>query len=253
VTSYYRALDGAFRPSALTPAGELTNPPVSVVALLDSAAMALPDTSAFEFAPYRAKLTADIIGRPSVGTELGGQYGNGVYGGSYIGLSDMLGNHNLLVAGSVNGSFSDASILAGYSFLKHRVNLNAAVWQFPIYRYLGGGYMVMDVAGQERLIAANVFLRDAIRATEVGLAYPLNTFRRLELNAMAVDYQSKVLYRGVDLQTYEQVDIDQDNGGFSYLQPQVAMVFDNSLSAGPDRSWAAATVCRRRARSDSSS
>jgi hypothetical protein len=107
ISSYYRTPDGVFRRSEETPVAEQAmNPPISIVALLDSAALALPDTSTFDRTPYRAKLTADIIGRPSVGTEMGGHYGNGVYGGSYIALSDMLGNHNLMVAGSVNGSFS---------------------------------------------------------------------------------------------------------------------------------------------------
>src|SRR5690606_3860107 len=97
--------------------------PVSVMALLDSAAFALPDTSVFELREYRTKLTPDVIGRPSIGAEVGGYYGNGVYGGSYISLSDMLGNHNLMVSGSINGSLSDASFFGGYTFLKRRMNM----------------------------------------------------------------------------------------------------------------------------------
>jgi outer membrane protein assembly factor BamA len=120
------------------------------------------------------------------------------------------------------------------------MNVNTAVWQVPIYRYLGGGYLPLMVAGRERLVAANVFLRDVIRGGELGLSYPFNTYRRLELNTLGVHYQSKVLYRGVDLETYEPVEVDQDNGGFSYVQPQAALVFDNTLFG-----WTGPIVGRR--------
>ena len=228
VTSYYRASDGTFRPSAYSPVTAAAPPPVSVVALLDSAALALPDTSAFEHNEYRAKLTADMIGRPSIGTQVGGYYGNGVYGGTYISLSDMLGNHNVLLAGNVSGSFSDASFFGAYSFLKTRANWNAALWQVPLYRYMGGGYYQLDVNGQDRQVAANVFLRDVVRAAQGGVSYPFSTFRRIELNATGVHYKSDVLFRGYDALTYEPVEIDQRYDGFAYVQPEVALVFDNS-------------------------
>jgi outer membrane protein assembly factor BamA len=51
----------------------------------------------------------------------------------------------------------------------------------------------------------------------------------VELNATAVTYSSDVLYRGFDALTYEPVEIDQKVQGFRYLQPQAALVFDNSL------------------------
>src|SRR5690606_10042398 len=178
ITSYYRTEDGEFRVSAVRPAGEPdAPPPVSVMALLDSAALALPDTTSFELRDYKAKLTPDIIGRPSVGAEVGGYYGNGVYGGSYISLSDMLGNHNLMIAGSINGSLSDASVMTGYTFLKRRTNLSTQLWQVPLYRYLGSGYYPLPIGNREREVAANVFLRDVIRGGQVGLAYPFSTFR----------------------------------------------------------------------------
>ncbi|HEX6134649.1 MAG TPA: BamA/TamA family outer membrane protein [Longimicrobiales bacterium] len=241
VTSYYRTGAGGFRRSSVRPEGEPgAAAPVSVVALLDSAALALPDTTEFELRDYKAKLTADVIGRPSIGSEVGGYYGNGVYGGSYISLSDMLGNHNLMLAGSINGSLSDASFLGGYTFLKRRTNMSAAVWQVPLYRYLGGGYFPLDIGGQEREVAANVFLRDVIRGGQLGFAYPLNTFRRLELNVTGVNYRSEILYRGFDASTFEPIEIDQKMAGFSYVQPELAMVFDNSVFG-----WTGPIVGRR--------
>ncbi|HSK19840.1 MAG TPA: BamA/TamA family outer membrane protein [Longimicrobiales bacterium] len=241
VSSYYRDPDGEFRRSALELPGDPNAPaPVSVIALLDSAALALPDTSVFELRDYKVKLTPDVIGRPSIGAEVGGYYGNGVYGGSYISLSDMLGNHNLMVSGSINGSLSDASFFSAYTFLKRRMNLSAALWQVPLYRYVGGGYFPLDIGGEQREVAANIFLRDVIRGGQVGLSYPFSTFRRVELNMTGVNYQSDILYRGYDTRTFKPIEIDQSSAGFSYAQPEVAMVFDNSLFG-----WTGPVVGRR--------
>ena len=241
VSSYYRDPDGEFRRSALEMPGDPNAPPpVSVIALLDSAALALPDTSVFELRDYKVKLTPDVIGRPSIGAEVGGYYGNGVYGGSYISLSDMLGNHNLMVSGSINGSLSDASFFSAYTFLKRRMNMSAALWQVPLYRYVGGGYFPLDVGGEQREVAANIFLRDVIRGGQVGLSYPFSTFRRVELNMTGVNYQSDILYRGYDTRTFKPIEIDQSSAGFSYAQPEIAMVFDNSLFG-----WTGPVVGRR--------
>jgi hypothetical protein len=241
VSSYYRTTGGSFRPSGDAPPAESSaRAPVSVVALLDSAALALPDTASFELSDYRVKFTPDMIGRPTIGAEVGGYYGNGVYGGSYVSLSDMLGNHNILVSGSINGAISDASVFAGYTFLKRRANVGAALWQVPLYRYLGGGYFPLDVGGRERNVAANVFLRDVIRGGQLGMSYPFSTFRRLELNLTGVSYSSEILYRGYDTSTLEPIEVDRQMSGFSYAQPELALVFDNSLFG-----WTGPIVGRR--------
>jgi WD40 repeat protein len=230
VSSYYREPGGGFRASADAPPAQEGAAPVSIVALLDSAAASLPDAADFEFRDYRVRFTADIVGRPSVGAEVGGgYYGNGLYGGSYVALSDMLGNHNILISGSINGTLSDASVYAAYQSLKRRANYGVAAWQVPLYSYMGGGYIPMQAGGQERVVAANVFRRDVIRGAQAGASYPFSTFRRVELNVTGVGYKSELLYRGYDVLTYEPVEIDQAVGGFSYFQPQVALVFDNSL------------------------
>jgi hypothetical protein len=230
VSSFYRALDGSFRPSAHVPSGPATSP-ISVMAMLEDAAQSLPDSAAFEFRDYRPRLSADMIGRPSVGAGVGGAYwGNGMYGGSYLTMSDMLGNHNLLIAGSVNGALTDASLYTMYSQLQRRLNWGVGAWQTPLYSYLGGGYIPMEIRGEERIVAANVFRRDLIRGAQFAASYPFSTFRRIEFSATAINYGSDILYRGVDVQTYEPVEIDQKIDGFRYFQPQAAMVFDNSVS-----------------------
>ncbi|MGH7506860.1 MAG: hypothetical protein ACRELX_14480, partial [Longimicrobiales bacterium] len=227
VASYYRS-GNSFRPSRQAPAPETVVAPVSVVALLDSAALALPDTLDFEHTDYKVKFTPDMIGRPTIGAQVGGHYGNGLYGGSFIALSDMLGNHNILAAANVNGSLSDASFYSGYSFLKTRTNFGAAFYQQPLYRYYGVDVVNVDVDGQLHEAIANVFIRDLIRGGQLSISYPFSTFRRVELGASAVHYTRDILYRGIDRFTGEPIQEDDRLGGLKYLQPQAALVFDNS-------------------------
>src|SRR5690606_2859647 len=163
--------------------------------LLDSADLALPDTTDFEVRDYAVKFSPDIVGRPTIGAQVGGYYGNGVYGGSYIALSDMLGNHNILLAGNVNGSFSDATFFAGYNFLRTRANFGIAMEQVPFYRYLGGDIFPLPIDGQNQQVMANVFERDVIRTMQGVMSYPFSTFRRLELGASATYIKRDILFR----------------------------------------------------------
>jgi hypothetical protein len=228
VRSYYRA-GATFRPSgeAVEPAADAA--PVSVRALLDGEALALPDTADFEMGPYRVRFSPDFVGRPTVGAQVGGHYGSGLYGGSFVALSDMLGDHNILVAGNVNGSLSDAAFYSGYSYLKTRANFGAAVSQQPMYRYLGGGYFPLAVDGDEQEVAANVYLRDVVRSAQGFVSYPINTYRRLELGTSAVQYRRDVLYRGYVRESGDLLDENRRIGSLSYMQPMIAMVFDNAL------------------------
>ncbi|MGH7470417.1 MAG: hypothetical protein ACRENP_20935, partial [Longimicrobiales bacterium] len=229
VRSFYRS-SGQFRASAGSIEPYETQPlPVSVSALLDSASLSVPDTIRFSHHDYKVKFTPDMIGRPTIGAQVGGHYGNGVYGGSYIALSDLLGNHNIVAAGNINGSLSDASVYAGYDFLKTRANFGFALEQLPLYRYYGTDYMTLQVNGQAENVAAHVFVRDVIRMAAAWVSYPFSAFRRIELGARGVYYKSDILYRGRYVRTGEPLDRSERIDDLSYLQPMAAMVFDNSL------------------------
>jgi hypothetical protein len=226
--SFYRQGE-AFRPSATLPAGVEAEKPVSVMALLDSAELALPDTAAFKVQPYKLKFSADAIGRPSIGAQVGGYYGNGLYGGSFITLSDMLGNHNIMLAGSVNGSFSDATVYTGYNFLKTRANLGGALMQVPIYRYAGSCDYCRAIEGSNDIVGADVFLRDVIRSAQGVMSYPFNSYQRLELGATATYYKQDLLYRGVNYTRNEPLNETYNYYNTGFVQPNAALVFDNAL------------------------
>lgn len=229
VRSFYRSDEG-FRPSAQPVEPHAAATPVSILALIDSANVALPDTLDFELLDYKIKFTPDMVGRPTIGAQVGGYYGNGLYGGSYIALSDMLGNHNLLFAGNINGSFSDASAFLGYAFLKTRANFSITAQQIPLYRYLGGAIFASPERGrEERTVVANVFLRDVIRTVDASVSYPFSPFRRVELGASAVFYKSDIMYRGYYTDTSEPLNHNERLDQLAYWQPSAALVYDNSL------------------------
>lgn len=225
--SFYRSGD-TFRPSAAIPEGVEAPEPVSVLAMLDSAEYALPDTTEFEFADYKVRFSPDIIGRPTIGAQVGGYYGNGLYGGSYISLSDMLGNHNIMLAGSVNGSFSDAMFYGGYNFLKRRANLGVGFLQEPLYRYYGSGFLRIGGPDGDDVLA-DVFVRDVYRSAQGVISYPFSTFRRLELGATGVYIRRDQILRGINLTRDEPLDRTDFIDSAKYLEPTAAMVFDNSL------------------------
>lgn len=226
-TSFYRQ-GMEFRPSDQLPEGVNAPPPVSVLAMLDSADYALPDVADFDIGDYKVRFTPDIVGRPTIGAQVGGYYGNGVYGGSYIALSDVLGNHNILLAGSVNGSFSDATFYGGYNFLKRRANFGVALSQVPLYRYYGTNYYTLPIDGQNDLVLANRFLRDVYRTAEGIVSYPFSTFRRAELGLAAASIQRDWVFRGNNLTRGEPVDERISVTGAKFLQPSAALVFDNT-------------------------
>jgi len=228
--SYYRQ-GNEFRPSAVLPEGTEVERPISVIALLDSAELALPDTTDFKIRPYNVRFSADAIGRPTIGAEVGGYYGNGLYGGSYISLSDMLGNHNILLAGSINGSFSDAYVFTGYNFLKTRTNMGVAFLQEPLYRYNGSCYGCSNVLPGRpgEVVATDVFLRDMTRAIQGIASYPFNTYQRVEFGAIAAYRRLDLLFLGENWSRGEPLNETYKLRSEKYIQPSAALVFDNAL------------------------
>ncbi|MEO5511803.1 MAG: BamA/TamA family outer membrane protein, partial [Longimicrobiales bacterium] len=159
----------------------------------------------------------------------GGIYGNGVTGGTYVVLSDMLGNHNIVVAGNLSGSLSDASVYTGYSYLKTRTNFGFALSQQPYIRYAGSGFFPLEIQGQQRDVNASIYLRDVFRSGQVGASYPFSTYSRIEATAMGIDYHSEQLISGYDLQTGEAISKTINLGSLTFAEPQAALVFDNSV------------------------
>ncbi len=228
--SYYR-FSGGFRASEVVPADGRTEHPVSVMRLLDSANLALPDTNEFIFRTYAAKLSPDYVVRPTVGYARD-NFGSGVFGGTAISLSDILGNHRMVLAGQVNGRIDEAQVLGAYANLSRRTNWAAGIQQDPIFFYSGSGFG-SDAQGNPAFTTR--LERFVVRQAFIEAFRPFNRFRRIEFGMKAVNVDRA-------LQTFEEaydpvsgliydarLDV-QGLGSNSYIQPTIAMVFDNSLS-----------------------
>ena len=206
--------------------------PVSVKSLIDSSP-ALPDTNEFTLKPYHTRFSPDYVARPTIGYERD-NFGRGFFGGTAILLSDMLGNHTLAFAGSVNGRLAEAQVLAAYLNQSHRLNWLAGASQTPYYFYLpapvdttgASPYDYIQTARIERFIVRDVFAAGY---------YPLNRFTRVELGGHFANIDQAILewdygcVRNVGCEGPISDSRTQDLGSVSYYGPQVALVHDNTL------------------------
>jgi len=226
--SYYKVLDD-FRLSAESPAeSEVVVPQeLSVASLLNDAELGLPDTANFEPRDYQIRLTPDVIGQPVIGAQVGGFYGSGIYGGSYILLSDILGDHNVLLWGQIAGSLDDAYIVTQYSYSRERANLSMSYQQFPLYRFWG---TTAEFIGEDGRVFEDRFQRDVYRILSTDVHYPLNVFQRLELSAAGF-YVSRdsVIDRIVIGATSTSDRSTRRLENMMFAGPSVALVWDDAL------------------------
>jgi Tol biopolymer transport system component len=228
--SYYRS-GTTFRSSnALADSGPHTEQHVSVAAILDSGAVQLPDTSQFKRYKYHIRFSPDFVARPTVGYSRD-NFGNGVFGGTAISLSDMVGNNHLAFALSINGRLSDAQGLAAYTNLSHRLQYAVGYQQSPFY--FGEGSQFVD-NGDGTLTEQDVIARYLDReAFAIGI-YPLNRFTRFELGLTLADLErSFLVFSQVIDQFGNPLSNAQQNevAGSSkyYVEPSLSYVSDNTL------------------------
>lgn len=209
----------------------LAPPTISVRALLDSQALAVPDSFDFSFRDYSAKLSPDYVVQPTIGY-VRDNFGSGVFGGTAISLSDMLASHRVLIAGQVNGRIDEAQVLALYANLSRRVNWAVGVSQTPYFFYTGTAF-TSDTLG--RPVLSTVLERFVVREAFVEAARPFNRFRRLEFGIRAANVSRAwaIVNDAFDPNTGVIYDRDIERVGLpgaNYIRPSVALVFDNSIS-----------------------
>ena len=236
-SSIYRSSDG-FRPSAQPQAAESSavSAPLTVRALLDSATLALPDTSEFKLKPYRVRFTADYMVRPTVGYQRD-NWGRGLFGGTAIALSDILGNHAVVLAGAVNGRISEAQFLGLYVNQSGRLNWAGGFSQDPMYFYGGSDWTRIEnpqVPGDSVDVFTSRTRRFVIRDAFSEAYYPFDRFNRLEIGFHAVNISEATLAFQTlyDASTGNYVDQRLISGGgpsATYVQPTITHVHDNTL------------------------
>ncbi len=234
--SVYRSPTG-FRASGAPPQGTADStavpPPVSVKTLIDSSPV-LPDTSEFTFKAYHTRFTPDYVARPTIGYERD-NFGRGFFGGTAISLSDMLGNHTLAFAGSVNGRLSEAQVLAAYLNQAHRLNWLLGGSQEPYYFYLPT--MVApnpaDPSGSTYILTPQIE-RFVVRDLFGEGYYPFSRFTRVELGAHFANISQSVLQQDYLVDQFGNVlgvadPVTIDGPSVTYYGPQLALVHDNTL------------------------
>ncbi len=232
--SYYRAPGAGTRLSSQVPAAVMSRSavgPITVDALLDSADFNLPDTTAMSTYRYKARFAPEYIAQPSIGAQTGG-FAQGVYGNTTIILADLMGDHQLAIAGGLNGQLSDAQVFTGYTNLGGRLQYNLSAGQQPFYFFNG---ISEEFVSQTQVVQTLNYLRLVQRQLGATALYPLNRFTRFEVGAtfLNVDYQVFPLQRVVDVVSGfgSQFERGPTRNLFSVnnVSPTVAFVTDNTL------------------------
>src|SRR6266404_3060838 len=232
--SIYRTQQGFRSSSDLARTGDTTqiSKPVSISALMDSANYSLPDTSEFTLKDYRVHFSPDYIARPSIGYARD-NFGRGFFGGTAISLSDILGNHQLVFAGSVNGRISEAQVLAAYANLSKRINWAVGVSQDPYY-FLEPSEVQSDPATGNNIFITNI-RRLVLRSVFGQAFYPITRFQRIEASMRVANVSDALLQinepydPATGFATEDPFLTTNNLPGVNYVQPATALVFDNSL------------------------
>lgn len=220
---------GGWRPTDAAISGPTGG--VSIAALNDSAALALPDAATFRQAPYRSKLSPEYVARPQIGYAQD-NFGRGVFGQTAIVLSDLVGNRRLALAGGVNGRLSEAQVFALYSDASGRTPWQVGLQQYPFFFLTG--YDQQGVGGGT-VIERQVITRFISRSVMAGAQYPLNRFSRFEYGATLNNIDRSLMYItqqynfNTGFSTGFFIDSIVNGASLNYASPYVAFVHDNSL------------------------
>jgi Tol biopolymer transport system component len=231
--SIYVGAEGLRQADTTPVVTDSTHRPLSVIGLMDSVNLPLPDTTEFSIRPYKASFKPDFIARPSIGY-VRDNFGGGIYGGSAIALSDILGNQNMLFSGFVNGRLSEASIEALYINLNRRLNWAAGLSQEPYY-FFEPSTIEPDSADPNSNVFKSPLRRIVIRSAEFQALYPFTRYFRAELGFSAAtvsDHRQTVAipYDPISgAQTGDATLTEVALNGYSYVAPSAALTFDNSL------------------------
>jgi Tol biopolymer transport system component len=213
------------------PSADSATKTVSVVALLDSVDLGLPDTTRFRINPYRVRFQPDYAARPSI-AYTPDAFGRSVFGGTTLVMSDMLGNNHVAVSAEINGRMSEARAFLGYTNLSNRWQYSTGLSQAPYY-FLSSDSLSNTpnpgVALENQEITTYV-TRQAFGVT----AYPLNRFTRFEFGAgfNNIDrsrwFVTRKVFNGSSASGYS-VDSTGRDPSLNYIDGQIAVVSDNTL------------------------
>lgn len=169
---------------------------------------------------YKPKWGLTVLDNPSAGVS---NYGAG--GGATFIASDIVGRHNVVFGGNLEGNIKRADFLTQYYRLGDP-DLGAGISQFHIpiaQAYVGGGNFLT----QEWLVRSVNFL----------MSRPSDMFNRWDFTAQGVKIEDRLIQQNAfDVRGPQKV---SDLAKHEYVKVGAARVFDNALwsSIGPVDGW----------------
>jgi len=194
--------------------------------------------------PYKPKFKLDYISNIGVGIGSSSMYGTGMMGGVSMIFSDMLGQHQLFAAASLNGEVYDFGAYAAYFNQKHRLGWGASLSHIPYTSYYQGVYKD-TIQIQNTDVPVDRYTIYTIRMFEekVGLytSYPFSKTLRVELGGSLAHYSYKITannfyydhydpYSGYAYGYYGYEKKDEEApSGFNFHELNTGFVGDNSV------------------------
>jgi Tol biopolymer transport system component len=173
----------------------------------------LLDGSEFEEEEYGITLEPDyLIGGIGFSSNLGFQ------GASQLLISDMLGNHNIIIGTRAYEDLGSSDFLIAYQNLAHRMNFVTSFYQF---RNDFGLFTAPDPDEDEIEFLSQVYRGGAVLA-----GYPLDTFRRLEIGGGFTTVSEKIVTQS--FLGFGEVE-EENLGTAKYVTGNLAYVMDNSI------------------------
>jgi Tol biopolymer transport system component len=189
--------------------------------------------------PYRPKFKLDYISNIGIGIGTSTAYGTGMAGGVSAIFSDMLGQHQLYTALSLNGEVYDFGGYAAYFNQKHRIGWGTSLSHIPYTNYYQGEITDVLTVGDEDYQVPNYKIY-TVRMFEEKLgvfaAYPFSKRLRAEIGGSLAHYSyritsSTLAYNGYywdyvnDLYKVK----EESPEGFNFHEINTAFVGDNSV------------------------
>ena len=235
-SSLYRGTTGFRRTDSLPPQPDSSKSqaPLTIAKLLDSVDIKAPDTTDFIYRPYKVKFEPEYVARPTIGYTRD-NFGRGVTGSATVVLGDMLSNQQMVFGASLNGRLPETQFIAQYINLSKRLNWALGVQQQPYFFY-DNSSIQPGPSPEENTFVTNI-RRLVLRDISAQGFYPFSRFSRVEGSVSFANIHDDLLQikepyfsnSGIPSRqpTLETTGLES----ITYLQPSMAYVYDNSLSA----------------------
>ncbi len=145
--------------------------------------------------PYKPKFKLDYISNIGIGMSTNTMYGTGMMGGVSAIFSDMLGQHQLYTAASLNGEVYDFAFQAAYFNQKHRIGWGTSVSHIPYTSYYQGVVKdTINAFGQPRLVDNYKIYTIRMFEEKLGLytSYPFSKTMRAEFGGSLAHYSYRI-------------------------------------------------------------